>query len=88
MSLWNHYGSYTDLAYGALNDTPGRVGISEIRYVEGLIAFWDELKRRFPHLLFDIVQRRDLTSLGRTLDKHAEALRGSQWRSAVVSDSQ
>ncbi len=49
-------------------DTPGRVGISEIRYVEGLIAFWDELKARFPHLLFDIVQRRDLTSLARTLD--------------------
>lgn len=49
-------------------DTPGRIGMSEIRYVEGLIAFWDELKRRFPHLLFDIVQRRDLTSLDRTLD--------------------
>ena len=49
-------------------DTPGRIGISEIRYVEGLIAFWDELKARFPHLLFDIVQRRDLTSLSRTLD--------------------
>lgn len=49
-------------------DTPGRIGISEIRYVEGLIAFWDELKASFPHLLFDIVQRRDLTSLTRTLD--------------------
>jgi alpha-galactosidase len=49
-------------------DTPGRIGISEIRYVEGLIAFWDELKARFPHLLFDIVQRRDLISLDRTLD--------------------
>jgi len=50
------------------HDTPGRIGMAEIRYVEGLLAFWDELKKRFPHLLFDIVQRRDLTSLSRSLD--------------------
>jgi alpha-galactosidase len=49
-------------------DTPGRVGISEIRYVEGLLAFWDELRRRFPHLLLDIVQRRELASVSRGLD--------------------
>jgi len=26
MSFWNHYGSYTDAAYAALNETPERVG--------------------------------------------------------------
>ena len=50
------------------HDTPGRVGMAEIRYVEGLLAFWDGLKQQFPHLLFDIVQRRDLSSLARSLD--------------------
>jgi alpha-galactosidase len=49
-------------------DTPDRIGISEIRYVEGLLAFWDDLRRRFPHLLLDIVQRRDLASISRALD--------------------
>jgi len=50
------------------HDTPGRIGMAEIRYVEGLLAFWSELKARIPHLLFDIVQRRDLSSLAFTLD--------------------
>jgi len=50
------------------HDTFGRVGMAEIRYVEGLLAFWDGLKQRFPHLLFDLVQRRDLASLARSLD--------------------
>ena len=50
------------------HDIPGCVGMAEIRYVEGLLAFWDELKKRFPHLLFDLVQRRDLASISRSLD--------------------
>ena len=49
-------------------DTPGRLGMAEIRYVEGLLAFWDELRRRFPHLLLDVVQRRDLATISRALD--------------------
>ena len=27
MSLWNHYGNYTDLFYQMLNETPGRIGL-------------------------------------------------------------
>jgi alpha-galactosidase len=49
-------------------DTPDRIGISEIRYVEGLNEFWDELRRRFPHLILDIVQRRDLETISRAVD--------------------
>jgi alpha-galactosidase len=49
-------------------DSPDRIGISEIRYVEGLLTFWDELHVRFPHLVFDIVQRRDLESISRGMD--------------------
>jgi len=50
------------------HDMPGRIGMAEIRYVEGLLAFWDELKQRFRHLLFDLVQRRDLASISRSMD--------------------
>lgn len=30
------------------NDEPDRQGITEIRYIEGLYAFWDQLAERFP----------------------------------------
>ena len=45
------------------NDKPGRQGICEIRYIEGLYAFWDYLLQRFPHLLID-----NCASGGRRLD--------------------
>lgn len=34
-------------------DTPGRKGLAEIRFVEGLYSFWDELRRRHPKLIID-----------------------------------
>ena len=42
MSLWNHYGNYSDLAYGALNDTPGRVGPPLPRCPDDLRAVFRE----------------------------------------------
>lgn len=49
-------------------DTRDRQGITEIRYVEGLLEFWDELRRRHPQLILDIVQRGDLDSISRGVD--------------------
>lgn len=34
-------------------DTPDRQGITEIRYVTGLMGYYDELRRRNPNLLID-----------------------------------
>jgi alpha-galactosidase len=34
-------------------DTPNRQGITEIRHVTNLLAYWDELRRRHPNLLID-----------------------------------
>ena len=45
-----------------------RQGITQIRYVEGLLEFWDELRRRHPQLILDIVQRGDLESISRGVD--------------------
>ncbi len=49
-------------------DAVDRQGITQIRYVEGLLEFWDELRRRHPQLILDIVQRGDLESISRGVD--------------------
>jgi alpha-galactosidase len=49
--------------YWQAADEPGRVGMTEIRYVEGLYAFWDELRRRHPRLWID-----NCASGGRRID--------------------
>ena len=40
MSLWNHYGNYTDLFYQMLNETPGRVGNPLPRCPSAARALW------------------------------------------------
>jgi alpha-galactosidase len=49
-------------------DTSDRQGITQIRYAEGLLAFWDGLRRRHPQLILDIVQRADLETISRAVD--------------------
>jgi alpha-galactosidase len=41
------------LGYWRANDPEDRQGITEIRYVEGYLAYWDELRRRHPGMLMD-----------------------------------
>ena len=52
-------------------DTPDRLGITEIRYVEGYLAYWDELRRRHPDMLIDSCasggRRNDLETLRRAV---------------------
>ena len=51
-------------------DAPDRQGMTEIRYIEGLYAMWDELLRRHPGLAIDNCasggRRIDLESIGRS----------------------
>jgi alpha-galactosidase len=49
-------------------DAGDRKGITEIRYAEGLLAFWDGLRSRHPQLILDIVQRGDLETISRAVD--------------------
>ncbi|MGA2035549.1 MAG: alpha-galactosidase [Thermoguttaceae bacterium] len=51
------------LPFWRQNDPPDRQGITEIRYVEGLYAMWDELRARFPRMYLD-----DCASGGRRID--------------------
>jgi alpha-galactosidase len=52
-------------------DAPDRQGITEIRHVEGYLAYWDELRRRHPDLLIDSCasggRRNDLETMRRSL---------------------
>ena len=53
------------------HDAPDRQGITEIRHVTGLLAYWDELRRRHPNLLIDTCasggRRNDLETLRRAV---------------------
>lgn len=57
------------LPYWQAADAPDRQGITEIRHIEGLYAFWDELRARHPDLIIDNCasggRRLDLETLGR-----------------------
>lgn len=57
------------LEFWRKHDAPDRQGITEIRYIEGLYAFWDELLARHPDLIIDNCasggRRIDLETVGR-----------------------
>ena len=59
------------LPYWSANDTPDRQGMTEIRHIEGLYAFWDELRTRHPALLIDNCasggRRIDLETISRSI---------------------
>ncbi|MBQ6287307.1 MAG: alpha-galactosidase [Bacteroidales bacterium] len=57
------------------NDEPGRSGICEIRYIEGLYKFWDYLLEQFPGILID-----NCASGGRRLDLEATSRSIALWR--------
>lgn len=51
------------LGFWRRNDEPDRQGITEIRYIEGLYAMWDDLRARHPGLVID-----NCASGGRRID--------------------
>jgi len=63
--------NFDPLPYWQAADAPDRVGMSEIRYIEGFYALWDELRRRHPHIWIDNCasggRRIDLETLSRSL---------------------
>lgn len=59
------------LPFWRANDAADRQGITEIRYVEGYLAYWDELRRRHPGMLIDACasggRRNDLETMRRAV---------------------
>ncbi len=64
------------LPYWRENDAPDRQGMTEIRYVEGHYALWDELRARHPGLLID-----NCASGGRRIDLETCMRSVPLWRS-------
>jgi alpha-galactosidase len=62
-------------SFWAAKDEPDRVGIAEIRYIEGHYAFWDELRARHPWLIID-----NCASGGRRLDLELISRSVGLWR--------
>jgi alpha-galactosidase len=58
------------------NDPAERQGMTQIRHIEGLYAFWDELRRRFPRLVID-----NCSSGGRRIDLETVSRSLPLWRS-------
>jgi alpha-galactosidase len=63
------------LAYWRNADAPDRQGITEIRYVEGQYALWDELLERHPGLIID-----NCASGGRRIDLESISRATPLWR--------
>ncbi|MDP7619654.1 MAG: alpha-galactosidase [Dehalococcoidia bacterium] len=57
------------------NDAPDRQGMNEIRHIEGLYQFWDDLVERIPGLLID-----NCSSGGRRLDIEMVSRSMAFWR--------
>jgi alpha-galactosidase len=60
--------NFAPAAFWSRADARDRQGITQIRYVEGLLEFWDKLRLRHPQLMLDIVERGDLDSISRGVD--------------------
>ena len=60
---------------------PARVGIGEIRYIEGLYRMWDDLRAAYPHLLID-----NCASGGRRIDLETCSRSLRLWRSDNTCD--
>jgi alpha-galactosidase len=63
--------NFDPLPYWQAADASDRIGMTEIRYVEGFYALWDELRRRHPGMWIDNCssggRRIDLETLSRSL---------------------
>ncbi len=59
-------------------DEPDRQGMTEIRHIENLYAFWDAILEKFPHLIID-----NCASGGRRIDLETTGRSIPLWRSDV-----
>lgn len=59
------------LVFWRSNDAEDRQGMTEIRYIAGYLAYWDELRRRHPNMLIDSCasggRRNDLETMRRAV---------------------
>ncbi len=76
LDCYRHDANIAPLEFWRAADAPDRLGITEIRWIEGLYAFWDDLLRRYPHLIID-----NCASGGRRIDLETLSRSTPFWRS-------
>lgn len=81
LDCFRHDANIAPLEFWRAADAPDRQGLTEIRWVEGLYAFWDELLRRHPHLLID-----NCASGGRRIDLETMSRSVPLWRTDFPGD--
>jgi len=81
LGYFRHDCNIDPLSYWQAADEPDRVGISEIRYVEGLYSIWDELHRRYPALLME-----GCASGGRRIDLESISRCHTYWKSDLYGN--
>ena len=75
ISIYRQDFNMDPLPYWRRADEPDRQGITEIRHIEGLYAFWDELLRGHPGLIID-----NCASGGRRIDLETVTRSVVLWR--------
>ena len=75
ISVYRQDFNMNPLPYWRAADGPDRQGMAEIRHIEGLYAFWDELLKRHPGLLID-----NCASGGRRIDIETASRSVFLWR--------
>jgi alpha-galactosidase len=72
IDIYRHDANIDPLNYWESADAPDRQGITEIRYIEGLYAYWEDLKARHPGLLVECCssgnRRFDLETISRAIN--------------------
>jgi alpha-galactosidase len=81
VDLYRQDFNFEPLPYWREADAPDRQGVTEIKHVAGYLAYWDELRRRFPNMTIDTCasggRRNDLETLRRAVPL---------WRSDMAYD--
>ncbi|MBI3666363.1 MAG: alpha-galactosidase [Acidobacteria bacterium] len=71
IDLYRQDFNFAPLSLWRSNDAEDRQGITEIKHVTGYLAYWDELRRRFPDVPIDTCasggRRNDLETLRRSV---------------------
>ncbi len=75
INVYRHDFNIDPLPFWRSADPEDRQGITEIRYIEGFYAFWDELLRRHPGLIID-----NCASGGRRIDLETISRSVALWR--------
>ena len=74
IDLYRQDFNFQPLPYWRAHDAPDRQGITEIRHVEGYLAYWAALRKRFPDMLIDSCasggRRNDLETMRLSVPLH------------------